>query len=307
MRELRIGRQGGSAWLLAALVAGAGLFANAAWGQPVGPAWGGPYEIYQVRDGDTVQNIAARFGVSADLIANLNGLSEWVIRPRQDLAIPLPGAPANDKAAARDTTRKLPPRFAVVAASGPITARPEGGKPLWEPAVGTRLVVKAEQESHWGVVMVDGSIGWIGKSCLRVTEEEIAPEQLENMLKQAQGGRPDVAAAASAYMGVPYRYGGNSLYGLDCSALVQAACSACGLRMPRTAAAQYEVGRPVGINELLPGDRLYFVDRSGHINHTGIYLGDWRFLHASSRRGAVGIDLLTDSFYWSRFVGARRF
>jgi cell wall-associated NlpC family hydrolase len=62
----------------------------------------------------------------------------------------------------------------------------------------------------------------------------------------------------------------------------------------------------VNYSELMPGDRLYFISRSGRINHAALYIGDGMFIHASSRRGCVGIDSLSDPFYWSRFIGARR-
>lgn len=292
---------------LAGLLACLALSASIAWAQPVGPAWGGlAYEVYQVRDGDTVQNVAARFGVSPELIANFNALDSWVLSPGQDLAIPLPGAATADRAegASEKVIRNLPPRYAVVSSSGQIRSKPEGGTVLWEPTVGTRLVVRADEGSHWGVVMVDGSTGWIPRSCLNVTDQVIAPDRLEAMLR---GGRPDIVAAALGYMGAPYRYGGSSASGMDCSGLVQAACAAQGIRLPRTASAQFDIGRPVNANELVQGDRLYFVDRSGRINHTGIYMDNLRFVHASSRRGYVAVDSLTDPFYWSRFVGARRF
>jgi cell wall-associated NlpC family hydrolase len=121
-----------------------------------------------------------------------------------------------------------------------------------------------------------------------------------------QGGRPDVVQEAMRYLGTPYRYGGRLPYDVDCSLLVQAAFGARGARLPRTAAEQFEVGQAVNYTELLPGDRLYFVSTSGRINHTGIYIGSGRFVHASSRKRCVAIDALGDRLYWSRFVGARR-
>lgn len=291
--------------VLMGLVGALGLAAGPAWCQPVGATWGGPYEIYEVRAGDTVENIAARFGVAPELIYNLNVLSpSAALDPGQDLAIPLPGGRDRESAGVEQAAaaRQVPPRYAVVMTAGKITREPGSGGVLYAPAAGTRIVVKVERGSHWGVVMVDGSIGWIPKSCVEVSEETIAPERLQAML----AGRYDVVQEASRYLGVPYRYGGSLPGSVDCSLLVQAACGARGIRLPRTAADQFEVGRPVSSNELMPGDRLYFVDRSGRINHAGIYTGDGQFIHASSRRGCVAVDSLSDGFYWSRFAGARR-
>lgn len=303
----------GKNWrVLAGLSLCLALSVAAAWGQPapgeataegpVGAMWGGPYEIYQVRAGDTVENVAARFGIASELIRNLNGLmGSSVITPGQDLAIPLPGRPA--QAEAVGPARMVPPRYATVKTPGRIMGEPSGGKFYYEPPAGARLVVKVDRGSHWGVVMVDGSIGWIEKTCLEVSGETIPPDRLEAML---HASRSDVVEEAKRYLDVPYRYGGSLPYNVDCSLLVQTACGARGIALPRTAAAQFEVGRPVNFDELAAGDRLYFVDRSGHVNHTGIYLGSGEFIHASARRGRVAVDSLYDSFYWSRFIGARR-
>jgi len=151
--------------------------------------------------------------------------------------------------------------------------------------------------------MADGSTGWIAKPALQLTDQTITPDQLDLML---QGARPDVVQEAFRYLGTPYRYGGRLPYDVDCSLLVQTAFTARGIPLPRTAAAQFEVGQRVGYAGLLPGDRLYFVSSSGRINHAGIYIGDGRFIHASSRRRCVAVDHLGDPRYWGRFIGACR-
>jgi len=287
------------------VLAGLVLFCGVAWGEPLIAGWDGAYEIYQVQPGDTVENIAARFGISPDLIRSFNALSgSSELVTGGDLAVPLPGLPAKGAPQAPSAVvRMLPPRYAVVTKPGRIMSKPEGGKLHYEPTAGTPVVVKAEQGAHWGVVMVNGSIGWIDKTCVEVSNETISPESLKAMLR---GGRQDIVQAAAQYLGTPYRYGGSLPADMDCSLLVQVAYGACGIRLPRTAAAQFEVGNSVNYNELQPGDRLYFINRSGHISHTGIYTDNGQFIHASSRQGCVAVDLLSDPFYWSRFIGARR-
>ena len=268
------------------------------------------YQLYEVRPGDTVENIAARFGISAQQIRALNRVSASAQPdPGRAIAIPIrrPAvaempAPAP---AASPTPRDLQPRYAVVTSITPIRARPNSpsAEVLYQPDSGAQLIVVAEQPHHWGVVMVDGSTGWIPKSAVQLTDQTIAPDTLDTMLK---GGRPDIVQEAFRYLGTPYRYGGRLPYNLDCSLLVQTVFASRGLRLPRTADAQYDYGRSVNSAELLPGDRLYFVSKSGRINHTGIYIGGGRFIHASSRRGCVAVDKLSDSLYRTRFAGARR-
>ncbi len=267
------------------------------------------YELYQVRAGDTVENIAARFGVRATQVRALNRLSPPAQpEPGHSLAIPLPTslAPKPTHQTEQPLSRTLPPRYATVTAPAPITDKPTGSpaaEVLYHPDLGAQLIVTGEQGDCWGVVMVDGSTGWIPKSALQLTDQTLSPDTLHTML---QGGRPDIVQEAFRYLGTPYRYGGHLPYSLDCSLLVQRTFAARGLRLPRTADAQFDLGRPVNHSELLPGDRLYFISKSGRINHTGIYIGGGRFIHASSRRGRVAVDTLSDPIYWTRFAGARR-
>lgn len=266
------------------------------------------YEIYQVCSGDTVENIAARFGIPAARIRQFNDLGSSALSPGQAIAIPLAATPAPRRAAPeeRPALNLLEPCYALVTSPCTITSGPDKSgeaDALYEPKLGSQLIVNAERGGYWSVVMIDGSAGWVPKSALQMTDRTIPPDQLESMIS---GGRPDVVQEALRYLDTPYRYGGQLPYDVDCSLLVQTAYAARGIRLPRTAAQQFEVGRSITYDELLPGDRLYFVSKSGRINHTGIYIGSGRFVHASSRRKCVGIDALYDRIYWTRFIGARR-
>lgn len=267
------------------------------------------YEIYQVGPGDTVENIAARFGVPAEQIRNLNGLGPSAeLRPGESLAVPLAGGipHASSPEASDSDCQSFEPRYARVLSSSPIVRAPSGAadaQTLYWAEAGCELVAHEEREGWWGIVMVDGSTGWIAKSDVELTERAVPAEKLEILLK---GGRPDIVQAAFRFLGTPYRYGGRLPYDMDCSLLVQIAYAARGIGLPRTAAEQFQRGSAVSCADLLPGDRLYFVSRSGRINHTGIYIGNGRFIHASSRRGCVAVDSLAERVYWTRFVGARR-
>ena len=111
---------------------------------------------------------------------------------------------------------------------------------------------------------------------------------------------------ALQYIGTPYVFGGNSLYyGIDCSAYTQQIYASVGINLPRTADYQFEVGIPVSRAELLPGDEVFFTTYTYGASHCGIYLGDSNFIHASSSRG-VTISSLHESYYNSRYIGARR-
>jgi lipoprotein Spr len=66
------------------------------------------------------------------------------------------------------------------------------------------------------------------------------------------------------------------------------------------------VGKPVSRSELRPGDLVFFRTRGNRISHVGIYIGNGKFVHASSARGRVRVDTLTSGYYHQRYVGARR-
>jgi cell wall-associated NlpC family hydrolase len=113
--------------------------------------------------------------------------------------------------------------------------------------------------------------------------------------------------AAASYIGTPYRFGGDSASGVDCAALMRRVFRAVGVELPRTAAEQFAHGSSVVIDNLRPGDLVFFKDtyRKG-ISHVGIYLGGARFLHAATHQGAVAISSLKSAYYASRFAGGRR-
>jgi cell wall-associated NlpC family hydrolase len=110
---------------------------------------------------------------------------------------------------------------------------------------------------------------------------------------------------ALRYLGVPYMWGGESFSGVDCSGFVQAVFRRNGIELPRTADAQYEVGRHVPGSGLEPGDLVFFQTYAEGASHVGIYLGSGQFVHASSSNG-VRVDSMSESYYASRFIGARR-
>lgn len=98
-----------------------------------------------------------------------------------------------------------------------------------------------------------------------------------------------------AWHGTPYRIGGISRSGIDCSGFVQVTFrDLFGMNLPRTTEQQLRVGQPIHRAQLQSGDLVFF--RNGR--HVGIYLEDHKFLHASTTRGVI-ISSLKNT-YWSR-------
>jgi len=129
---------------------------------------------------------------------------------------------------------------------------------------------------------------------------------IANARKQHERVHP-LLIAAYDYLHVPYRWGGTTSRGLDCSGLVYRALARLGVRVPHSAALLFQRGRPVPVGAWRPGDLLFFANTyKPGISHVGIYLGGDRFLHASSGAGKVTMSSLRDRFYVDHFVGARR-
>lgn len=115
-----------------------------------------------------------------------------------------------------------------------------------------------------------------------------------------------IIATAKKYIGVPYLWAGSTPSGFDCSGFVQYVFQAHGISLNRTAATQYRHGTYVSKSNLQPGDLVFFQNTyKAGISHVGIYIGDGKFIHASSSKG-VTISNLSSSYYVSHYYGARR-
>ena len=118
----------------------------------------------------------------------------------------------------------------------------------------------------------------------------------------------ELALNALSQVGVPYRFGGNSPEsGFDCSGLVQYVYSrGAGLSLPRNTQSLSEVGAAVPAEELAPGDLVFFDTLRRPYSHVGIYLGDYRFIHAPTTGGQVELVDLRERYWQTRYNGARR-
>jgi len=193
-----------------------------------------------------------------------------------------------------------------------------GAVTLYKCSTGTEIAVLKQQGTWSAILMSDRSTGWIPTHYLKMTGVSVdITSQVEttsraggddtaNNWKSGYSSNHPAVKHALTYLGTRYVYGGESRRGIDCSSLVQHSFRSAGVRLPRTAATQAKVGKPVAPENLQPGDRLYFSASGRRIDHTGIYMGNGLFVHASGSARKVTVSKLSDRRNWNIFVSARR-
>ena len=117
---------------------------------------------------------------------------------------------------------------------------------------------------------------------------------------------PAVVQTALDLLGIPYRNGGSDPSGFDCSGLVQWAFARHGRELPREVQDQFRTGREIDLQDVQPGDLIFFETVSRGASHVGMVIGGGRFVHAPSSRGVVRVEPYTGGYWMRRFVGARR-
>lgn len=128
--------------------------------------------------------------------------------------------------------------------------------------------------------------------------------------KRGQGYlREKLVCTAESFMGVPYKWGGNSAEdGFDCSGLTMAVYHLNGLKLPRNSRAQYRTGMPVAQHELQKGDLVFFATNGGKkVSHVGIYAGNDTFIHAPRTGKKIRKSSLKEDYFQNRYVGARAY
>jgi cell wall-associated NlpC family hydrolase len=115
-----------------------------------------------------------------------------------------------------------------------------------------------------------------------------------------------IAKSALHFVGTPYRWGGDSPAGFDCSGLSNYVYSMFHVDIPRTSYAQFEAGQFVSRADLLPGDLVFFQTDSAGASHVAIYVGNDLIVQALNEQTGVVVSRLSDSYYTSRYLGARR-
>ncbi len=155
------------------------------------------------------------------------------------------------------------------------------------------------------------------KKALRLAGEENRPPEEILVVEALEPMAGNVTEASSAtvkklldvavqYRGVPYKFGGTTPKGFDCSGYLRYVFEkALSMDMPRMADEQYLVGKSISYSKLMPGDLVFFETYAKGVSHSGIYMGKGKFISATSSRGVIEADM-TKGYWKDRYVGAKR-
>jgi peptidoglycan DL-endopeptidase LytE len=258
---------------------------------------------YVVRAGDTLYHLAMTHGTTVQALQAMNGLRSSTIVVGQVIRLPEPWSLRPSRPAAR---RPAPP------ASGPVY-RPEhhivAGPPSPPPDAIRPAPPSPPVAQPWAPAEP-----WPGSMA---TAEPTPRELPASPSPDSYAPQPRTAPVRMAllshlrqtalgYLGVPYRWGGTTMAGLDCSGLVQLVYSPYLANMPRTSYEQWTLGAAVDRADLEAGDLVFFNTDGSGASHVGIYIGDGEFVHSASSARRVVIDRLDSPYYVAHYMGARR-
>jgi N-acetylmuramoyl-L-alanine amidase len=176
-----------------------------------------------------------------------------------------------------------------------------------------------EESGEWYRISVGvGKYGWVNKeyvivrkeSASRGAEDTIAELNAALNEKEATGVRQEIVEFAKTLQGIKYVYGGSTTKGFDCSGFVGYVFKHFGITLERSSYDMSRTGTKVNKSDLQPGDVVFFDTNGGlnKVNHVGIYIGNGKFIHASSAvNKRVTINSLSDSFYSKCYMCARNF
>lgn len=133
-------------------------------------------------------------------------------------------------------------------------------------------------------------------------------QRLDDARQTVTDRASELVVAAMAFLGVPYRLGGNSIEtGFDCSGFVRALYEqTAGLLLPRRAEQQAAATQTIDRADLQPGDLVFFNTLRRSFSHVGIYVGDGKFIHSPRAGAQVRVENMRMAYWNTRFDGARR-
>ena len=282
-------------------------------------------ETYKVQQGDTLVGIARKIGVTPGALKAANRMKGSSLKANQTLIIPSPKIKKVSKskpsplprgevyvAKKKDTLAGIARKTGVsVAELKEINCLP--GSAL---KIGQKLSLKKPEPEKQPELLAeytgdeleaDGTDGAILTPDEALAEIERYKKESAALLgKWSSPDEPKLLVdAAMGFLGAPYRFGGFSIRGIDCSGLAKKIYQLFDIDLPRTANEQARVGMRVARSDLSEGDLLFFNTRRRG-GHVGIYIGNNEFVHAASRKRGVRVDNLDTPYFDKSFIRAVR-
>lgn len=267
-------------------------------------------ERYTVKPGDSLYTISRSYGISVESLKEANGLTGNHLKPGQVLLI------LNPK---KRTLSKAAPR--VPAETESYIVKP--GESLY--TISKKMGVSIDEIKRLNNLQT--TVLKSGQKLVLIKQKPDREEELEELgdaaeeIKENQQAHYETQTISEplgkwrdpeerglfirvvkTFLGVPYRLGGSTLKGLDCSAFVKKIFEIFNVQLPRTAREQSRVGKKVGREDLEEGDLIFFKTRWANNAHVGIYIGNNEFVHASYRSKEVRVDSLDTPYFNQRFI-----
>lgn len=274
-----------------------------------------------VRKSESLQTIARKYHVSVSELKSVNNLTASHVSKGARLIIPSHADPRNKKAssAVRQETYKVSkgetlPKIAKKTGVKMADIRSLNNLKGNRVKAGQVLLLVATEPPTRSVAT--NRLHLINKDLLNEQElsdtlaeltdlESDRPVDLAKTLETAQSIN-SLKKSAYSFLGARYRFGGSSRSALDCSSFTQQVFREQSVKLPRTAREQFNVGTEVMRGDLKKGDLVFFQTYARFPSHVGIYLGNRKMIHASSREHRVVISSMDTPYYLSRYLGARR-
>jgi peptidoglycan DL-endopeptidase LytE len=257
---------------------------------------------YTVTSGDSLWTIAEHYGISVQRLEVANHLTDSsILQLGQQLIVPVtPAAPAPAKPVAVAPPRALHAgpalRHALTKSTNPALRHVATRRHTIR-----RRLHRAADESVQRIIIAQALWSATHDGNMPASIPGVEPFSVAQHVIALDAR---ITRTAMRFLGVPYTWGGTGFGGVDCSGLVYTVFARNGISLPRMADGQFTVGRRIAMSLLVPGDLVFFETYTSGASHVGIYLGNGRFIHASTR--GVVIDQLGMSYYASRYIGARR-
>ncbi|MBN2767799.1 MAG: C40 family peptidase [Campylobacterales bacterium] len=242
---------------------------------------------HRVKSGDTLSEIAKQYSVDIDALRITNGIEKksHAIKIGQALIIP---------------TQDIKP----VAKISPIKGHSSGTVNLASALSVPKKVAKTNKKSKLKSILISHASTFEDSKDIEIVHGGTQDVFVSNT-KLAS-----IPLAAKQKLGKRYVWGAVGPNTFDCSGFTMYTCKQEGISIPRTSIEQSKAGVPIPKYALKPGDLVFFdtsKTKRGYVNHVGIYIGDNKFIHASSAKKKVTITSLEAPFYKSRYRGARRY